>query len=111
VETGANPVPFRIGGTTSVGLHQCRFVEAGRKGPDKFQGGATLHVKQFQNHRTSLSQGCEASQSFGNQKTLNRIFLAIEVGAEVESAIGCVDIGFAIRQQAVCCGREGILVG
>ncbi len=91
-------------------LDESRAIKAHGQSPDEVQGGLVLHVKQLQNHGAACSQGRETGQSFGDQEALDRVFLTVEVGTEVEPAIGRIHVGFATCEMGLCCRSEGILV-
>lgn len=93
-EALADPVTLRVCGTTGVRLYEGCAVETHGERPDEFEGRAALHVEEFEDHCAARFKGGETGQCFGDEETLDRVFLAIEVGAEVEAAVGCIDTGF-----------------
>jgi len=88
-----DPVAFRIRGTGGLGLDQGSGLKAGGESPDDLQSGATLHVKEFQDHGATGAERGETGQSFGDQEALDRGLLAIEIGTEIEASVGRIDVG------------------
>jgi hypothetical protein len=52
-------------------------------------------VKQFEDHCAAHFETLQATESFGDQETLHRVFLSIKIGTEIEAAVGRVKISLA----------------
>ena len=74
-------------------LYKSRAIKTRGEGPHEIQGGLVLHVKELEDHRAAGFECSEPGQCFRYQETLNRGFLAVEIGTEIEPAVGRVDIG------------------
>jgi len=109
-EALTDPVAFRVRRAARAWLDETRVIETHGQDPDEVQSGLVLHVKQFQNHGAAYPQGREAGQGFGDQEALDRVFLTVEVGAEVESAIGRIHVGFATGKMSGSRRSEGVLI-
>ena len=108
-KAGTHPISLRVGRATRQRLDQPRLHEATGERPEELQCGPTLGIKEFQDHRASRPERGEARECLGNQESLHRVFLAIEVRAEVKSAVSRIHIGLANVFRGM--DHKGILIG
>jgi hypothetical protein len=54
-----------------------------------------LRVEELQNHGATRSEALQTAERLCHQEALHRIFLRIEIGAEVEATVGCIKMSLA----------------
>lgn len=91
-EAVADPVAFGVGRAARVRFRESRVVETSGEGPKELVGGDLIRVEHLDDHRAAGTECLETGKGLRCEESLNGVLLTVVVRAEIEAAVGRVEV-------------------